>query len=144
MSKLWKWFLPGYVWALPMTLIGIVMCLIFRSHSWRWSNGCIECVAGKYPDGTTRIVGKPGAQTWGFLIVYAEPKYREIPWLRVHERVHVVQGLLGGPLFVLAYIACFYHNYYTNGRQYYEAYRHNPFEEWAYDRESRPGAWGTL
>lgn len=32
MSKHWRWFLPGYLLALPMTLAGLVACLFYRAH----------------------------------------------------------------------------------------------------------------
>jgi len=91
------WYLLGYLFSLPNTLLGLVLALVYWPRQWRFSGGCIEAVAGD------RIFGKPGAQTWGFLIYYRDEHVREVADLRVHERVHVVQGFYLGPLFLVAY-----------------------------------------
>lgn len=143
MSPRWKYFFIGYLWSLPHTIIGLLLAtLVYRSHSWRWSDGCIECVAGTGKDGTTRIFGRPWAQTHGCLIVYDTVPHTNTAWLRAHERTHVVQGFVGGPLFVVAYILCFLALLVYHG-EYYPAYRNNPFEAHAYGNERNPGAWGT-
>lgn len=133
MNKNWRWFLPGYLMLLPMTIVGLLLCLlVYRATSWRWSGGCIECIGG------TRILGKPGAQTLGLVIVYRDERTRLNPSLRVHERVHVVQGMIGGVLFVLAYGLTFlWHWIAQGGGNWYPAYMKIPFEVSAYARQAR-------
>lgn len=133
MNKNWRWFLLGYLMLLPMTIIGVLQCLlVYRATSWRWSGGCIECLGGK------RIWGKPGAQTLGLVIVYADSRARGRTDLRVHERVHVVQGMLGGPLFALAYGLTFLWFWIASGfNNWYLAYIKIPFETQAYKRQAR-------
>lgn len=100
--------LLGYLWSLPHTIIGVLLALLYRSRSWRWSDGALEVVAGEIVrDGRhkTRIWGRPAAVTHGCLIIYASADRRETDaGLRVHERVHVTQGMIGGPLYVVAYV----------------------------------------
>ena len=146
MSDRWRYFATGYVLALPHTLIGLLLCLVYRAHSWRWSDGCIECIAGD------RIWGKPGAQTHGWLIVYRDDAARERADLRVHERCHVVQGMLGGPLYMLAYglhfgvrflIGSRHEAYPVHWPRWKHAYRGIWFEEQAYARQHRADGWGA-
>ncbi len=93
----------GYPLLVPRTLIGcFVFAMIYKAHSWRWSEGCIECIAGqkfaqsrrtrKY-EWVTRIWGSPGAQTWGFVIVNSNHTQMMKKDLRVHERRHVWQAI---------------------------------------------------
>lgn len=93
----------GYPLLVPRTLVGLFLfAVIYRAHSWRWSEGCIECIGGqtyvpnpetgKY-EWVTRIWGKPGAQTWGFAIVHSSYDQMMRKDLRVHERRHVWQSI---------------------------------------------------
>lgn len=145
MSPAWRWWLPGYVLALPHTLVGLVLAVVYRSHGWRWSSGCLEAIGGTFErDGrtVTRIWGRPGAQTHGWLILYASERAREVVPLRAHERVHVVQAFVGGPLYALAYGACFLVLFAAQGfRDWHRAYMRSPFEVQAYGRADRKGAW---
>lgn len=142
MSPRWKWFLPGYVLALPHLLVGLMLALIYRCHSWRFTSGCFEAIAGTLPDGRTRIWGRPWAQTHGWLIIYDNEEHRARVSLRVHERCHVVQGFLGGPLYMIAYSVCFLVLFATQKFQdWKKAYRANPFEAMAYERQSLPNRW---
>jgi hypothetical protein len=142
------WYYLLYPLALPHTLLGLLVALIYRPTSWRWSDGCIEAVAGD------RIWGKPGAQTWGFLIYYRSENARAYEALRVHERVHVFQGIVGSVFFMLAYGAHFLWNYafpkgWDGAPRWYRAYRGICFEKQAYrfdgefSQRKRPGAWGS-
>jgi len=125
-SRRWRWFLPGYVLALPNTVIGLVLSLFYGAHHWRWSDGCLEATC-------KRIIGNPGAQTHGFVIFYSHNEFRARPGLRVHERVHVVQGMLGGPLFVLAYGLHFLWLWAWSGfGPWWPAYKRICFERQAY------------
>lgn len=96
----------GYLWALPHTLIGLLLVPLYRPTRVRWSEGCLEMIAGT-SHGRTRIFGKPWAQTHGWLIFYAGEEWWSERSLRVHERVHVTHGFIGGPFYVLSYILHF-------------------------------------
>ena len=79
------------------------MVVFYRAHSWRWSEGCIECIGERFErtneetgkrESFTRIWGRPGAQTWGIAIVYSNKRNRDWRRLRAHERVHVIQSMV--------------------------------------------------
>lgn len=141
MSPKWKWFLPGYILALPHTLIGLLIALVFyRPRQWRLADGAIECVAGRMKDGRTRIWGRPGAQTHGFLVVYASSAARRYLPLRRHERVHVVQAFVGGPLYAILYGCTFVANF-LKSQDWHSAYEAIPFEVSARKYEQKEG-WG--
>jgi len=91
----------GYVWSAPLTLIGLLLAVLYRPTSWRWSDGCLEAIAGD------RIIGRPGAQTHGWLIYYRDERARDDARLRRHERVHVRDGMVGGVLYGVAYALTF-------------------------------------
>lgn len=111
MNKAWRWFLPGHLMALPMLLVGLALSLVYRCHSYRINCGCLEAIGGTFErDGqtVTRIWGRPGAQTFGGFIIYADEHQRSRVDLRVHERVHIVQCFvfaLGGLAVVLVAFA---------------------------------------
>lgn len=95
------------------------------------------------------MIGRPGAQTWGWLVVYTDARYRTEDWaagLRVHEHVHVFQGFILGPVFAALYGLAFVMAYLANGRNWYTAYRAIPFEVWAYhvgdNYKPGTGSWG--
>jgi hypothetical protein len=141
MNPKWKWFLPGYLFALPHTLIGLILTLIwYRPRAWRFADGVLECTAGRTKNGRTRIWGRPGAQTHGFLVVYASGASRRFLPLRRHERAHIVQGFLGGPLYVILYGLTFAWNY-LRLREWRAAYLAIPFEKYARSIERNKG-WG--
>ena len=83
--------LLGYIWALPNTLVGLLVMLAYIPTSIRWSRGCLEVVP-------LWIADDPGAQTWGWLVIYCHANARDDAALRVHERVHVKQAFIGGVL----------------------------------------------
>jgi len=139
LSPKWRWFLPGYVWALPHTLVGLLLAIFYKTRSWRWSSGCLEVIAD-------RIIGNPAAQTHGWLIFYSNEETRELRRLRAHERVHVVQGFIGGPLYVLAYSASFLWHWIRlkladASAPWLWAYQLNWFEDMAYRLEDEETAW---
>lgn len=139
----WRWFLPGYLWSLPLTLIGFVLCLVYRAHSFKWHEGVLTCLAGKLPDGRTRIWGRPGAQTHGWLVICADEGQRQRQDLRVHEYVHVKQAFVGGVLYGLAYGLLFLVIWTTKGfGPWHDAYRANPFEVQAYAIGDAKKGWG--
>jgi hypothetical protein len=125
----------GYLLALPATLIGILLAVPYGARRPRWSDGCLELEA-------RRMIGRPRGQTWGWLIYYRDRAAREDGRLRAHERVHVVQGFVGGPLFLVAYAVAFGVLWLRRGGGWRAAYRASPFERWARDREGRSGGWG--
>ena len=84
MSRRWRYYIPGYLMALPHTIVGLALAVIYRAHSWQWVDGRLECIGGT-KDGRTRIWGRPGAQTHGWLIVYASAAQQQREDLRVHE-----------------------------------------------------------
>lgn len=145
MSKYWKYFLPGYLLALPHTVVGIFICwLAYKAHSWKWNDGCLECVASLTDEGVTKIWGRPLAQTHGFIMVFASEGVSKDRRIRIHERCHVVQSFLGGPLYAAIYGLFFFASFAANGfKDWYAAYRKNPFEEHAYSNEHpEEGKWG--
>lgn len=145
MKRRW-WYFLLYVFLLPHTLVGLLMSVFYWPTKIRWSDGCIEMVARQKKDGTTRIWGRPGAQTWGFLIWYSDDRNLFYQDLRVHERCHVVQAcvMLGLP-FVLAYVGDFLFRLaflpksvkarWPNSPRWYQAYRAVWAEVQAYDRQ---------
>jgi hypothetical protein len=130
---------------------------VYGSRSMRWSGRAIEIVA-KQNSGRTRIWGRPGAQTHGLVIFYAGTPHQDSEPLRVHERVHILQELLFGWLYLITYVGHFGINlilsYFlwqneTEAR-WKRAYRRIIWERWAYRKQARfeageiPGAWGSL
>lgn len=84
-----------------MTLIGLILCVYYWPRSFRFNAGCIEILPKK---GRSLIGGEwIAAQTFGFFIAYNDGKARGAGRIRVHERVHVWQSLMWGPLFPLMY-----------------------------------------
>jgi hypothetical protein len=139
MSRAWRWFLPGYVLAAPHTILGLLLAIVYRCHSWQWRDGVLTCLGGTFQrDGKTitRIWGRPGAQTHGWLLVAADEDQRSRSDLRVHECVHVVQGFCG-PLYMLAYGLSFLAIWAWRRGPWTDAYERIPFEVQAYDRQDR-------
>lgn len=96
MNRLWRYLFPCYLFTVIMTGAGFAIANAFyRASSWQWRDGVLTCIAGTAPDGTTRIWGKPNAQTLGWIIIFDTAEMREMPDLRVHENVHVVQAFAG-------------------------------------------------
>ena len=91
----------GLVWAMPNTLLGLVVgALTFQTP--RIHGGAI--VFDRGPRGVTwllRAINRT-AMTLGFVIVSAAPVEGR---LLAHERHHVRQSMLWGPLFVPVYLA---------------------------------------
>lgn len=83
----------AWMWSLPVTLIGLAFCLVCRPQAAWWHDGCLEMRVAWLP---MRATG----ETWGRLILYRTDTPDAI---RAHERVHVAQASILGPLFILAY-----------------------------------------
>ncbi|MGH2525160.1 MAG: hypothetical protein ACRDG2_00300 [Actinomycetota bacterium] len=91
----------GFVWAMPNTLLGLVVgALTFQTP--RIHGGAI--VFDRGPRGVTWLLRAMNrtAMTLGFVIVSAAPVEGR---LLAHERHHVRQSMLWGPLFVPVYLA---------------------------------------
>jgi hypothetical protein len=89
----------GFVWTLPNTLIGMML-------------GALSFVPPRVADGVLVFEGPPRGVTWilskmhraamtvGFVVLSTEPVEGS---LLVHERAHVRQSMILGPLFIPAY-----------------------------------------
>jgi hypothetical protein len=89
----------GFVWTLPNTLLGLVLgALTFQRPHLR--DGAV--VFDRGPRGVTWILQRVDrtAMTVGFVIVSAVPVEGS---LLVHERHHIRQYMVWGPLFIPAY-----------------------------------------
>lgn len=88
----------GYLWCLPNSAIGAVLSLLAGGEDHRWVNGMV----------VVRVRWIPGvnvlAQTWGCVVLW-NPRNFHPPSgeLLAHERRHVTQSMLLGPLFLVAY-----------------------------------------
>jgi hypothetical protein len=91
----------GFVWAMPNTLLGLVVGA-FTFQRPRIHGGAI--VFDRGPRGVTWMLRAMNrtAMTLGFVIVSAAPVEGR---LLAHERHHVRQSMLWGPLFVPVYLA---------------------------------------
>jgi hypothetical protein len=121
-SSLW---LLGWVWALPVTVFGLVQALVgARFHSvGRW--GVLQFVSRERgPVAAFMRRFNVGAYTLGATITYARPDGPDDAALRAHERAHVVQTMIWGPLMGIVYPAASLWAALRGG----EPYRDNVFE----------------
>jgi hypothetical protein len=122
-----------YIWAAPTTLIGVVVVLV---GLWRVKvrivDGALEAhgpaLAWILTNGTL-LPGGAAALALGHVVIGRDAGALEST--RAHERVHVGQCEVWGPLFLPAYLAASL-TAVVRGRSYYYA---NPFEEQAYAAE---------
>jgi len=149
----WHW----YYWllapfTLPNVVVSLLLAVFYRPTSARWSEGCLELVAGRKKNGTTRIWGRPGGQSLGCQVIwYASERQRARRDLCVHERVHTVHGfwLLGVP-FGIAYGA---HFLWEWARQGFGPWKPAYYRIWSeriayrvqdeFQAGQRPDAWGN-
>jgi hypothetical protein len=136
----------GYVWALPHTIVGFVLMLWYIPHRVEWRDGCLECIISR-----DQLIGGKwvGAQTHGWIIFYRDAEQQARGDLSVHERVHVKQGWIGGPLYIIAYGVHFLWNWQAKRMHWQDAYRNIWFEKAAYkeqaeykDSKAKPAYWG--
>lgn len=96
----------GYLWALPVTLVGVAAALAGRLGGARlsWRAGVLEAAGG--PLGPLLRRGYPpmaiAAITLGHVVLAQAQD--DLDRTRVHERVHVRQFERYGPLFPLLYV----------------------------------------
>lgn len=153
MSWLWLILIPPIGFLLH-SLVGLLFfLLIYGVEEFKLSGWAIEIVAK--PE---RIWGRPGAQTHGLVIFYATRQHRLRRELRVHERVHIIQCLLLGLVYIITYGLFFAFNFLVlanflwrneNEPRWKRAYRRIPWEIWAYNKQYKyrrgeiPNAWGS-
>lgn len=117
--------LLGFLWSLPVTLVGLVVVCVSgpTSASWRWWGW--HGVRGILEFRTRRIIGGYQGQTFGHVQLYVEGA--EPQRLRKHEDTHTLQGDLFGALNLPIYGACSLVSRLTGGGWYYG----NALEAWA-------------
>lgn len=106
MSPRWRFvlYLGGYLMLIPTTLVGLALAVtVYHAHSFRFHEGVLLCVAGELEDGTTRIWGKPGAQTLGWLTIGASEEELARADLRAHEFTHVADALAAALIGLVLY-----------------------------------------
>jgi len=122
---------PLYLWALPVTIVGLAVAGIARLSGARASldGGTLEIVGGHLP----RVLSPDSrssrlcAIALGHVVLFATEDDRRSA--RAHERVHVRQCERWGVLFPFAYLAASAIAF-LRGR---DAYRGNAFEREAFD-----------
>lgn len=91
----------GFVWTLPNTLLGLLLG-IFTFQAPRLGGGLV--LFDRHPRGLTRLMPRLGrsAMTIGFVVISSR---RLEGRLLAHERHHVRQYMVWGPLFIPVYFA---------------------------------------
>lgn len=89
----------GYLWASPVSLVGLLACLLNRPSSARWRAGALEVTCGRF---AITFGIQPAAVTLGWVILLA-PDAVDDREIALHERAHVLQCLVLGPLVLVAY-----------------------------------------
>ena len=96
-----------YVWAAPTTALGLLVVLAgFWRAQVRIVDGVLEAhgpMLAWLLSHLTPVRGGVAALTLGHVVVARDHQSHE--WTRVHERVHVRQCEVWGPLFLPAYLA---------------------------------------
>jgi hypothetical protein len=123
--------LPKYLWALPNTVVGLLIAGIgtFTAGRYRFHRGTVECWGGGaewFLRTCCPLFQGAGSMALGHVVLGIDE--REIDYWRDHELVHVRQYEHWGPLFLPVYLAvsCWLH---LTGR---DPYLENPFEREAY------------
>jgi hypothetical protein len=118
------WFL-GHLWALPVTTLGIVLALpLARLHAVDREGIFHFVVRARGPLGWYVRRFRIAAFTLGAVVTYADPEGPRQPRLVRHEREHVVQTFVFGPLFLPVYGLASLWQWVRGGH----AYRDNVFE----------------
>jgi hypothetical protein len=141
-------YILGLLWSLPHTLVGLLLVLVYWPRRVRWSDGCLEFVG-------CRVWGvSNGAQTHGVVVWHTDAQAWDNVPLRIHERVHVLQGFVGGPFYPVAYVLHWLVLFVAGkgegfGPRWWRAYRAIWFEQQArrivheWHAGERPGQWGS-
>ena len=129
-----------YAWAFPTTLVGLLFLPLAPASGGGLQvvDGVLEIYGGwvdLFLRRGTLLQGGAAAMTLGQGVLGRDRECLE--WSRAHERVHVRQCERWGPFFLPAYcIGSLWA--LARGRQ---AYRDNPFEREAYEKEKDCGLW---
>jgi len=129
------WYAPlVYLWVSPATVLGLLPVPVV----W-WQGGGVRVVEGVievHGGIVTRFlrrglpwVGGGAAMTLGHVVWGCDEQ--DLDATRAHERVHVRQYERWGPLFIPLYLLASLIAWLRGG----DAYRDNPFEREAYERE---------
>ncbi len=116
----------GWLWALPMTLLGALRLILYRPQRIRWVDGVLEV------DVKTIIPGWAMGQTVGMLSVFMDGELNAP--LRAHEHRHAWQFAIYGPLMLLLYPLAGFFSWVGGGG----FYRGNYFEQDARAHEGDP------
>lgn len=114
----------GLIWCLPWSVLGLLVAAVGGGQLLRYSEWGVELSArpgwliAKVFDWT----GTCGA-TWGCVVFYATPAPAERT-VR-HERRHILQAMVLGPLFPVVYLLCSVFAMLSGGN----AYRDNALEQ---------------
>jgi hypothetical protein len=123
-----------YLWALPMTAVGLVLVGLIRltGGTSQVAEGTIEAWGGSIAKWIFQraLAGKAACMTVGHVIIALGEQY--LARMRLHERVHVRQYEKWGALFVPLYLGSSFIAW-MQGRNYY---RDNVFEREAYKVQS--------
>lgn len=132
MSILFRFAL--FLWGSPNTLFGVILGVPvwLAGGRVRLIDGALECHGPLASFCLRRLVplrGGAAAITFGRVVIGRDAAM--LARCRAHERVHVAQAELWGPLFIPAYLLASAWAWARGG----DAYRDNPFEREAYGRE---------
>jgi hypothetical protein len=123
-----------YLWAGPMTLLGlaIALCMLRRGHI-ALVDGIVEAhgpMLGRALRRMIPLAGGADAMTLGHVVIARDAQALEAT--RAHERAHVRQYELWGALFVPAYFMASLCAVVQGGHPYYD----NRFERQAFNTEA--------
>lgn len=124
----WTFQVACYVWAAPNTVLGLALGWSLGGR-FRRVDGVIEIDGPRIARALDRLRVPAAAMTLGHCVLGRD--LRTLARTRRHERVHVRQYELWGPLFIPAYLSASFW-LYLRGR---DPYRENPFEREAYRSE---------
>lgn len=113
----------SYLWAAPLTLIGLIICIYYKPKKFRWNEGALEVLVGRL------VPNWASGQTIGWMVAFKHDRWTDVlPQEIVHEHVHVKQALRLGLLFIPAYFGSSLIAY-LGGK---DPYDYNKFEIEAY------------
>jgi len=125
-----------YIWAVPNTLVGVLFlpAALLRGGHLQVVDGVLEAWGPLLSALLQRlpIAGGAAAITFGHIVLARD--LASLDWTRAHERVHVRQCEIWGPLFIPAYLIAGLWAF-VSGR---DAYIDNYFERQALRRD---GSW---